>query len=153
MKHSLAKNCGGALLIGLSLAGCATVEEQVAEAVAETRRADLTGANVVGSAGDPDGTARAELTVSDELDQICYDVNDIRNLSQITEIAIHRGGVGVNGPVMLRLRQPNEGGWKNCVGRSEWLEDRIERNPSKLHIVIHTTDYPKGAIRGNFSAN
>ncbi|CAN1495011.1 CHRD [Sphingomonadaceae bacterium] len=134
----------------IALGGCATVEEGVAEAFAETHRAELSGAKIVGSSRDNDGYARAELTVSDEANQICYDVNDVRNLSDITSVTINRGRPGTNGAVVLRLTNANEGGWKNCVGRAEWIEDRIENNPSRYYIVINTTEYPNGAIRGQF---
>jgi CHRD domain len=142
-----------AVATGILATGCATVEETVAEAIAETRRATLTGSQIVGSAGDPDGTAQAELTISDETDQICYDINDVRNLGSVTGITINRGSMGSNGPVVLRLNQPNEGGWKNCVKRAEWLEDRMENNPSRYYVVINTAEYPSGAIRGQFSPN
>jgi hypothetical protein len=77
-------------------------------------------------------------------------VNDVRNLSDITSVTINRGRPGTNGAVVLRLTNANEGGWKNCVGRAEWIEDRIENNPSRYYIVINTTEYPNGAIRGQF---
>lgn len=149
------KNMMRGLLISVAavvtLGACATVEEGVAEAVAETHRAELSGSKIVGGRGDSDGYARAELTVSDEVNQVCYDVNDIRNLGEITEIAVHRGRAGMNGPVVLQLKKANEGGWKNCVGRSEWTEDRLEKDPAAYYIAIHTSEYPNGAIRGQFS--
>ncbi|MGL5836936.1 MAG: CHRD domain-containing protein [Sphingorhabdus sp.] len=135
------------------LGACATVEEGVAEAVAETHRAELNGSQIVGSSRDQDGYARAELTISDEANQICYDINEVRNLGTITGATINRGGRGSNGSVVMRLREANEGGWKNCVGRTEWLEDRIERNPSAYYVVINTSEYPNGAIRGQFMAS
>jgi CHRD domain len=134
----------------LATGGCATVEETVAEAVADTRRASLTGTEVVGSRGDNDGYARAELSVTDELNQVCYDVNDVRGLGQITSAAIYRGGKGASGRMVMRLREANEGGWKNCVGRAEWLEDSLERSAGAYYIQISTSDYPNGAIRGQF---
>lgn len=136
------------LLVGL--AGCATVEEGVAEAVAETKRASLTGAEIVGGRGDTDGYATAELTVSDELNQVCYDLNDVRGLGNITSAAVYRGGKGATGRVVVRMRGANEGGWKNCVGRTEWLEDSLERSSGAYYIQVNTSDYPNGAIRGQF---
>lgn len=138
----------GGLMAATLLAGCATIEEGAAEAVAETHRATLTGQDIVGGNGDADGYARAELTVSDELNQVCYDVNDMRGLGTITAVMIHRGGAGTNGPMVLNLRQANEGGWKNCVARAEWTEDALENNPSNYYFQIHTADYPNGAVRG-----
>lgn len=145
--------CCAAALAPLGLAGCATVEEAAAEAVAETRRATLDGAQIVGSAGDRDGYAKAELTVADELNQVCYDVNDVRNLGAVTSVTINRGVRGSNGPVALRLREANEGGWKNCIARSEWQEDSFENSPGSYYIQIATSDYPNGAIRGQFMRN
>lgn len=137
-------------LLAIGLAGCATVEEGLAEAVAETKRASLTGAEVVGSRGDTDGYAKAELTVSDELDQICYDLNDVRGIGNITSAAIYRGVKGSTGRVVVRMRAANEGGWKNCVGRTEWLEDSLERAAGAYYIQVNTSEYPNGAIRGQF---
>ena len=138
----------GAAMLG----GCATLEEGAAELVAETRHATLTGAQVVGR-GDPDGYATADLTVTDELNQVCYDVNNVRNLGSVTSVRIHRGAPGATGPAVLNLSQANEGGWKNCVGRAEWTEDRIESNPAASYIQINTSEYPNGAIRGQFAFN
>lgn len=131
----------------LALGACATIEENAAELIAETYNATLTGGGVAG-AGDPDGYATAEVTITDELNGICYDINDVRNLGTITGAHIHRGAAGTNGPVVLAFTRANEGGFKNCVARSEWKEDMIENNPQMFYVQIHTTDYPNGAIRG-----
>lgn len=139
-----------AMTASLALAGCATLEEAAVEAVAETHRATLTGAEVVTSQGDPDGFARAELSVSDELDQICYDVNGLRNLAPITSLTINRGAPGTVGPAIVRVDRANEGGWKNCVSRSEWLESSFEYAPGAFYIQVSTAEFPNGAIRGQF---
>lgn len=130
-----------------ALAACATAEEAIVEQLAETYNADLTGAQVVGG-GDPDGSARAEVSVTDRMNQICYDVGGIRGVGPITGIMIHRGGPGVNGPVVLHMREANEGGWKGCTGRTEWLEDSIDKNFTSYYVLIHTSDFPSGALRG-----
>ena len=131
------------------LPACGTIEEGIAEAVAETKRAALTGGEVVGK-GDPDGFASAELTVSDRTDQICYDVNDVRGLGNVTGGAVYRGAKGRSGTLVLRLREANEGGWKNCVKRAEWLEDSIENSSGGYYIQLTSSDYPGGAVRGQF---
>ena len=132
------------------LGACATVEEGVAEAVAETHRATLTGAEVVSSSGDRDGYAQAELSVSDELNKVCYDLNNLRNVGTVTSVTINRAPRGRTGPVVMRLKEANEGGWKNCVGRSEWLEDSFEHRPGAYFIQVATVEFPNGAIRGQF---
>lgn len=132
----------------LVLAGCATVEEAAVEAVADTYHADLTGAKEVGG-GDPDGSAKAEISVSDRLNQVCWDVKDVRNIGAVTGAHIHKGAVGVNGPVVVMLTKSNEGSWKGCADRGgEWTQDMIKANYSGFYVNLHTAEYPNGAIRG-----
>lgn len=133
------------------LSGCATAEEAVVEAVADTQRATLTGAEIVSSSGDRDGYARAEVSIANTLDQICYDTNDVRNLATITSVSINRGLRGQTGPSVLRFDKANEGGWKGCVKRSEWLEDKLEFQPDNYYVQISTTEFPQGAIRGQLT--
>jgi len=132
---------------GLALAGCATVEETVVEKTSKTFNVMLTGAQEPGG-GDPDGAARAEISISDGLDQLCYDVNDVRGIGPVTAAHIHRGAAGVNGPPVITLKQANEGGFKGCTSKSEWREDAIEKNPSGYYVNLHTAEFPNGAIRG-----
>jgi len=147
MKKLNAVLMAGMMASGLALAGCATVEEAVVEKTTETYKADLTGAQEPGG-GDPDGMGSAEVSVSDNLDQICYDLNNIQNIGPITAAHIHRGAPGTNGPPVLTLKEANEGGYKGCVGRSEWLEDSIDNNFTSYYVNVHTAEYPNGAIRG-----
>lgn len=132
---------------GLSLTGCTTVREAVVEAIAGTHHATLSSSEVVGTAGDSDGYATAELTVADALDQMCYDVNDLRNVGTITRGGIYRGGMGSVGTPVIWLKQNETGDWKNCVNKSEWLENSIDRNPANYYIQIDTST---GSIRGQF---
>lgn len=131
----------------LALGGCATMEEEVADRLGDTYNATLTGANEVGG-GDPDGFGRAEITISDDFGQICWELKDIRGIGPITAAHIHRGAAGVNGPPVFTLRQSNEGRWQGCTDGSEWTQDRIEDNPSLFYVNVHTAAYPNGAIRG-----
>ena len=132
------------------VAACATVEEAAVESVAETYKATLTGAEEPGG-GDPDGYGEAEISVADNLNQICWDLKDIRNIGPITAAHVHRGARGVNGPPVFPLKQSNEGTWKGCSNRSEWTEDAIENNPALYYVNVHTPDFPNGAIRGQLS--
>lgn len=140
----------GALLGASALAACATVEETVAENTADTYRATLTGAQEVGG-GDPDGAGRAEISISDEFGQVCWDLNGISGIDTITAAHIHFGARGTNGPPVFTLRQANEGGWKGCTDGSEWTQNRLEGNPEMFYVNVHTQAYPNGAIRGQLS--
>lgn len=129
------------------VAACATVEEEVVEAVAETYQATLTGAEEP-QGGDPDGFGEAEITVADNLNQVCWEIKNVRNISPPTAAHIHRGARGVNGPPVFTLNRSNEGEWKGCANRSEWTEEALESNPENYYVNVHTADYPNGAIRG-----
>lgn len=131
----------------LALAGCATLEEEIVDATSTTHHAHLMGSNVVGG-GDPDGMGDVEISVSDELGQVCWDVNDIRNIGPITGIHVHRGAAGVNGPVVFPLEMSNEGGIQGCADASQWAQDLIEGAPGAFYVQAHTAEYPNGAIRG-----
>lgn len=133
-----------------ALGGCATLEEGVAEVASDTYVATLTGAMEVGG-GDPDGYGEAEITVSDIVDQICWDLEDIRGIGPITAAHIHAGAQGTNGPPVFTLRRANEGGYKGCASASEWTGDRIKGNPHLFYVNVHTSEYPNGAIRGQLT--
>ncbi|WP_265528869.1 CHRD domain-containing protein [Sphingomicrobium marinum] len=127
------------------LAGCATIEETVTEQLAETYTAYLVGAEVPGG-GDPDGYARAEVTISDNFDRICWEIDEVRGVVP-TSAHIHMGARGTNGPVVMAL-EGEDGSWTACRDGGEWRENRIEGNPSMFYVQIHTAEYPNGAIRG-----
>lgn len=118
------------------------MEEGAAELVAETLYAELTGAEVVTSEGDPDASAKAELTVSDELNQVWYDINDKTSLGTTTSVTINLGNRGQVGPVVLRIKETNETGYKNCVARAEWFEDSFESRPAAYYVQVSTTEFP-----------
>ena len=129
------------------LAGCATLEETIAEETATTFYTSLTGAQEVGG-GDTDGVGKAEISISDNFGQVCWDLNNISGIGPITAAHIHRGAAGTNGPPVFTLRKANEGGYKGCTDGSEWTQDRIEGNPEAFYVNVHTAQYPNGAIRG-----
>lgn len=131
----------------LALAGCATVEEGIASATNMTYHANLTGAQEVGG-GDADGTGKASITISDNFDQVCWDLHDIHNIDTVTAAHIHYGAAGTNGPPVFTLTKSNEGTWKGCSEGAEWTQNRIQGNPQQFYVNIHTTAYPNGAIRG-----
>jgi hypothetical protein len=134
----------------LALAGCATLEEAAADALNTTYQANLTGAQEVGG-GDPDGSAKARVTIEDNFDQVCWAITDVRNISPVTAAHIHVGAAGVNGPPVFTLRKSNEGVWAGCSEGAEWTQDRIEGNPERFYVNLHTADYPNGAIRGQLT--
>ena len=139
-----------ASLIALSafaLIGCETIQQTYTEAISSTYTAELTGANEVHS-GDPDGSGTAEISFSDELTRVCWDLNDLENLAPITGAHIHRGAAGTDGPVVLPLKQATEGGWRGCSSDTAWVRAAFQEGISNYYVNVHTAEYPKGAIRG-----
>lgn len=128
----------------LTLAGC----ESVVEKVAETYQATLTGAEEVPGPGDPDGAGRAEVSVADKIDEFCYEIKNVTAIAPATMAHIHRGARGVAGPVVVTLETPTDGHSKGCPSVPEEIADEIEANPSNFYVNIHNAEYPDGAIRG-----
>ena len=134
---------------GLALSACETVEETVADTVEDGFTANMTGAQVAGG-GDPDGSGRAEVTVLDKADRICYEL-DLRGIGQPTSVAIHRGAAGQNGPVVLGFETPNGTEAKGCTSPPEGVADAIEANVAGHYVMVHTAEFPNGAIRGQLT--
>ena len=132
-----------AIAAGLTLAGC----ETVGDAVGEGLQADLTGAAEVPGPGDPDGTGRAEITIVDRTDNLCYTVT-VANIEPATAAHIHRGAPGVAGPPVVTLDPPGDGESQACLSVASALADEIERLPGSFYVNVHNARYPNGAVRG-----
>ena len=130
---------------GLAITACSTVEETLTENVSETYTAYLVGSNVPGG-GDMDGYARAEISVSDNLDRICWEIDEVRNVTP-TAAHIHQGVKGATGGPVLELKA-EDGMWTGCSEGTEALQNGIEAMPSNYYVQIHSAQYPNGAIRG-----
>ena len=135
-----------ALALSLGLSGC----ETVADAVKEGRTASLTGSQEVPGPGDPDGSGRAEITVVDATDNICYDI-EVRNIAPATAAHIHRGAPGEAGPPVVTLEEPTDGDSKGCIAAPGALADEINANPAAFYVNIHNSEYPNGAVRGQLA--
>ena len=130
-----------------SLGACATLEEEAVDATSDTYNANLTGAAEVGG-GDPDGSGKAEVSISDAFDQVCYEIKDVTGIGPVTAAHIHYGKAGTNGPPVFTLTKSNEGRWQGCKDGKEWTENRLQGNPQDFYVNLHTAEYPNGAIRG-----
>lgn len=133
---------GGAVLV-LALGGC----ETVADGIADSAVAGLSGAQEVPGPGDLDGRGRAEITIVDATDNVCFDPK-VRAIAPATAAHIHRGRMGVAGPPVVPLSPPIDGERDGCVATSGALADEIKANPSDFHVNIHSAEFPNGAVRG-----
>lgn len=135
-----------------ALTACSTTEEDTVGVVQATYDAELNGASVVG-AGDPDGVAVAQVTVTHDTDAVCYNVWNVSNIGAVTGAHIHRGMAGKNGPVVAALERGEGQGWNGCIERTGLADEIMTSGPQQYYVQIHTSDHPDGAIRGQLNVD
>lgn len=81
--------------------------------------------------------------------RLCYGYA-VANIAKPTQAHIHRGGAGVNGPVVIPLRVPpgSPGTVSGCLTVASTLITQIRANPGAFYVNVHNGPYPGGAIRG-----
>lgn len=123
---------------------------QVVNAEGNRLRARLSGANEVGSEGDPDGSGTARIRLRPRTRRVCWTLT-WQNISQPQAAHIHKGTRNESGDVVVNLfLSPQDGneasGCERSVSRR--LIRRIKNHPRHFYVNIHTEDFPAGAIRG-----
>ena len=114
----------------------------------------LSGAQVPGG-GDPEGRARATLRLDPEMELVCLTANWDGLSGDVTALHVHRAPEGENGPHHIELLNDESlAGARNqvefCVhptGSANTIQDVVD-NPAGFYLNVHTTAFPKGAIRG-----
>jgi hypothetical protein len=70
---------------------------------------------------------------------------------------IHKGAVGVNGPIKVGLNVPSSGdsgASAACTTLTTTLANNIKANPGQYYVNVHNIAFSNGAIRGQlFQAN
>jgi glucose/arabinose dehydrogenase len=111
----------------------------------------LTGAAEVPGPGDPDGTGEVTLRLNHGRGEVCFDLT-VNDIAPATAAHIHRGPVGVAGPVVVGLEPPpSEGSSSACVSADKDLIKDIIQNPDGYYVNVHNAEFPAGAIRGQLS--
>lgn len=111
----------------------------------------LTGAAEVPGPGDPDGSGTAHLTLNQGQGEICFELA-VSNIAPATAAHIHRGAVGVAGPVVVGLAPPTTGSSSGCVtGVDPDLIKAIRQQPENYYVNVHNAQFPAGAVRGQLS--
>jgi hypothetical protein len=136
-----------AMLSGTTLLGSASA--------ATTRlRAHLVGSNEVPGPGDPDAKGAASVRVDPRERTVCFTLRWSRMRPPFAA-HIHRGRVGVAGPVKVELfaqARPlypaihKVSGCVHDVPRK--LARRIAQRPARFYVNLHNKPFPDGAIRG-----
>lgn len=116
--------------------------------------ASLDGAQEIGGdglpgAGDTDGMGLATVKVRGD-DRLSVEIS-VRGITLPAAAAhIHRGEVGVNGPIVVTLHTPGADGRScGCVDVDPELLADILARPAEYYVNVHTADFPAGAVRGN----
>ncbi|WP_235937500.1 CHRD domain-containing protein [Marinobacter caseinilyticus] len=122
----------------------------------------LSGGDMVGSAGDMDGSGYGFVFgVDNDPKTLCYviKVEGIQMVPVKKGMAahIHEAAMGKNGAPVAALAGPEDGDAADCLTEGEkgkfptgeaGIVKRILENPSDFYINIHNPDFPNGAIRG-----
>lgn len=101
--------------------------------------------------GDPDGTGAASVTVDAGKGQVCYTLS-VSGIDAATMAHIHKGAVGAAGPVVVPLDPPATGSSKGCKPVAPDVIAAILAAPSDYYVNVHTTAFPKGAVRGQLGS-
>jgi hypothetical protein len=78
--------------------------------------------------------------------RICYTLG-VGSLANPTAAHIHRGDAQTAGPVVVPLANPAHDISDTCTPVAPALINEIIANPAGFYVNVHTTQYPKGAIR------
>ena len=132
-----------------ALAACATTAAGGAGATTHSGTplvATLDGKAEVPGPGDPNGNGEFSGWFDAAKGQICYTLG-VGSLASPTMAHIHRGDAQTAGPVVVALANPVHDISDTCTPAAPALISEIVANPSAFYVNVHTTQYPKGAIR------
>ncbi|WP_126173975.1 CHRD domain-containing protein [Altericroceibacterium xinjiangense] len=109
--------------------------------------ATLSGPAVPNRQGDQDGNGQFALWADSSLNRVCYSLG-VGMIDNATSAAVHRGGPGERGPVVVPLRTPTPRQSEGCVDSVDpTLVRDLIANPNNYYVHVLTTTYPNGAIR------
>jgi hypothetical protein len=97
---------------------------------------------------EPAATGTAVLRIRKDAGMVCYRLHAANVTLPTTAAHIHRGGAGVNGPVVVPFTAPGaDGNSSGCAPATPALIDEILANPAGFYVNVHTKEHPAGAIR------
>jgi CHRD domain-containing protein len=108
----------------------------------------LTGAKEAPDPGDANG--RGQFSWSLDGQKLCYLLSATR-IGTAAAAHIHRGAVGVAGPVRVELQAPASGASAACVTVAAGLATALRDHPRRFYVNVHTAAFPGGAIRAQLT--
>jgi hypothetical protein len=108
--------------------------------------ATLDGKAEVPGPGDANGNGEFSGWFDAAKGQLCYTLG-VGSLASPTMAHIHRGDAQTAGPVVVPLANPAQNIADTCTPVAPALIGEILANPAGFYVNVHTTQYPKGAIR------
>lgn len=146
MRRRIAFVLGAALLIAVS-----ALAATGAGAGGRPFTITMTGAAERPSAGDPDGTGTASITLNQGLNQVCFHLV-VSGIAPATAAHIHVAPPSDPGPIVVPLAPPTSGESNGCVDDVDpELIKAIRQDPGAYYINVHNADFPAGALRGQLS--
>ena len=111
----------------------------------------LAGPNEV-PAGDPDATGSATVWVNAGTGTVCYNWSVSNAMTPILAAHIHRGAVGVAGPVVVPLPPTGPSSGSGCTtGVDRSLAQDIIQHPWNFYVNTHNAQFGSGVARGQLS--
>ncbi len=97
---------------------------------------------------EPNATGTAVLRIRQDTSTVCYRLHAANVTLPTIAAHIHRGGAGVNGPVVVPFNAPGaDGNSSGCVASTPALVTEILGNFPGFYVNVHTKEHPAGAIR------
>jgi hypothetical protein len=79
--------------------------------------------------------------------RVCYLIA-VTGIRPATMAHIHRGAVGVPGPIVVTLNPPTSGMSAGCVRIARALAAEIAHAPQRFYVNVHNRPFGAGALRG-----
>lgn len=98
--------------------------------------------------GDPGGSGTVESQANVGQGRICFALSVQHLSSPVTAAHIHVAPAGQAGPIVVPLAAPVTGTSSGCVDVDPALAKDILQHPEAYYVNVHTTGFPKGAVRG-----
>lgn len=98
------------------------------------------------------GRGKIEIKLDPSMETICFELTTRDLSSPITEVHIHQGLPGTDGPRRAQLVPVMEGKSEGCAltepNRTENLIRVISKHPERFYVAVHTVEFPEGEVRG-----